>query len=85
MTAVSGGRLVVVPRSRWHRVELDGPSDLMSITLRRNSQLAQRTAADLFEAPQHHDATVPRRGDRREGPGCAPLGSEAAVDERGFG
>lgn len=42
MTAVAAGRLVVVPRGRWHRLELDGPSDLMSITLRRGSQLQQR-------------------------------------------
>lgn len=50
MTAVSAGRLVVVPRGRWHRLELDGPSDLMSITLRRNSRLDKRTAADQPEA-----------------------------------
>ncbi|MGW0712103.1 cupin [Streptomyces sp. NPDC002643] len=34
---------VIVPRGRWHRLELDAPSDLMSITLRHGTRLEKRT------------------------------------------
>ncbi|MCC3777919.1 cupin domain-containing protein [Streptomyces sp. UNOB3_S3] len=37
------GAAVIVPRGRWHRLELDSPSDLMSITLRRGTRLERRT------------------------------------------
>ncbi|MEU9993338.1 cupin [Streptomyces sp. NPDC048045] len=37
------GTAVIVPRGRWHRLELDAPSDLMSVTLRRGSRLEKRT------------------------------------------
>ncbi|MGW3039429.1 cupin domain-containing protein [Kitasatospora sp. NPDC001159] len=37
------GAAVIVPRGRWHRLELDAPSDLMSITLRRGTRLEKRT------------------------------------------
>ncbi|MGO4463036.1 cupin domain-containing protein [Streptomyces sp. M-16] len=33
MVQLKPGTAVIVPRGRWHRVELDAPSDLMSITL----------------------------------------------------
>jgi mannose-6-phosphate isomerase-like protein (cupin superfamily) len=36
------GTAVVVPRGRWHRLELDVPSDLMSITLRRGTRHERR-------------------------------------------
>lgn len=36
------GTAVIVPRGRWHRLELDGPSDVMSITLRRGSRQEKR-------------------------------------------
>lgn len=36
------GTAVVVPRGRWHRLELDGPSDIMSITLREGTRLEPR-------------------------------------------
>lgn len=39
---LTSGTAVIVPRGRWHRLELDGPADLMSITLRRGSQLEKR-------------------------------------------
>ncbi|MCG7523397.1 cupin domain-containing protein [Streptomyces sp. OfavH-34-F] len=39
---LSAGSAVIVPRGRWHRLELDGPSDLMSITLRRGTRLEKR-------------------------------------------
>ncbi|WKX71155.1 cupin domain-containing protein [Streptomyces sp. XD-27] len=42
-TAVLGpGTAYIVPRGRWHRVELDGPGDLMSLTLRRDTRLEKR-------------------------------------------
>jgi mannose-6-phosphate isomerase-like protein (cupin superfamily) len=37
------GTAVIVPRGRWHRLELDAPSDLMSITLRHGTRLERRT------------------------------------------
>ncbi|MFF4415564.1 cupin domain-containing protein [Streptosporangium sp. NPDC001559] len=39
---LTAGTVFVVPRGRWHRLELDGPSDLMSITLRRGTLLEKR-------------------------------------------
>lgn len=39
------GTAVVVPRGRWHRLTLDAPSDLMSITLRRGTRLEKRADA----------------------------------------
>lgn len=39
---LTSGTAFVVPRGRWHRLELDGPSDLMSITLRRGTRLEKR-------------------------------------------
>ncbi|MDL4819490.1 cupin [Actinomadura opuntiae] len=38
MVRLPAGSAVIVPRGRWHRLELDGPSDIMSITLRRGSR-----------------------------------------------
>ncbi|QXJ20443.1 cupin domain-containing protein [Actinomadura graeca] len=40
--ALPAGGAVIVPRGRWHRLELDGPSDIMSITLRRGTRLERR-------------------------------------------
>ncbi|QLH23807.1 cupin [Streptomyces sp. Rer75] len=40
---LAAGTAVVVPRGRWHRLELDAPSDLMSITLRHGTRLEKRT------------------------------------------
>ncbi|MEU8306991.1 cupin domain-containing protein [Actinomadura sp. NPDC048955] len=40
---LAAGTAVVVPRGRWHRLELDGPSDVMSVTLRRGSRIEKRT------------------------------------------
>ncbi|QKG20610.1 cupin [Actinomadura verrucosospora] len=42
MTRLPAGSAVIVPRGRWHRIELDGPSDIMSITLRRGSLQEKR-------------------------------------------
>lgn len=40
--AVTAGNAVIVPRGRWHRIELDAPSDIMSLTRGRGSRLEQR-------------------------------------------
>ncbi|MET7529908.1 cupin [Streptomyces goshikiensis] len=43
MVQLSAGTAVIVPRGRWHRLELNAPSDLMSITLRHGTRLERRT------------------------------------------
>lgn len=43
--ALAAGTAVIVPRGRWHRIELDAPSDIMSVTVARGSRLEQRTEA----------------------------------------
>jgi mannose-6-phosphate isomerase-like protein (cupin superfamily) len=43
MVELQEGTAVIVPRGRWHRLELDAPSDLMSITLRNGTRLEKRT------------------------------------------
>ncbi|MFE9803204.1 cupin [Streptomyces goshikiensis] len=43
MVRLSAGTAVIVPRGRWHRLELNAPSDLMSITLRHGTRLERRT------------------------------------------
>jgi mannose-6-phosphate isomerase-like protein (cupin superfamily) len=43
MVRLQPGTAVIVPRGRWHRLELDAPSDLMSITLRHGTRLEKRT------------------------------------------
>jgi quercetin dioxygenase-like cupin family protein len=37
------GNAVIVPRGRHHRIELDAPGDIMSVTLPHGSRLEQRT------------------------------------------
>ncbi|MEG8277581.1 cupin [Streptomyces sp. AHA2] len=39
VAALTPGTAVVVPRGRWHRIALDAPSDIMSVTLPRGSRL----------------------------------------------
>jgi mannose-6-phosphate isomerase-like protein (cupin superfamily) len=39
------GTAVIVPRGRWHRIELDAPGDIMSITVARGSHIEERTEA----------------------------------------
>jgi mannose-6-phosphate isomerase-like protein (cupin superfamily) len=36
------GTAYVVPQNRWHRLEVDGPTDLQSITSRRGTRLERR-------------------------------------------
>jgi quercetin dioxygenase-like cupin family protein len=43
MVALAAGGLVVIPRGRWHRFEVDAPSDLMSVSLRDGTRLEQHT------------------------------------------
>ncbi|MEU0061240.1 cupin [Streptomyces sp. NPDC006334] len=43
MVQLQAGTAVIVHRGRWHRLELDAPSDLMSITLRHGTRLEKRT------------------------------------------
>ncbi|MFE4393434.1 MULTISPECIES: cupin [Streptomycetaceae] len=45
MVRLTAGTAAIVPRGRWHRLELDAPSDLMSITLRTGTRLEPRTEA----------------------------------------
>ncbi|MFF6914122.1 cupin domain-containing protein [Streptomyces sp. NPDC012466] len=46
MVRLREGTAVIVPRGRWHRLELEAPSDLMSITLRDGTRLEKRTTTD---------------------------------------
>lgn len=46
MVRLRAGTAVIVPRGRWHRLELDAPSDLMSITLRHGTRLEKRADND---------------------------------------
>jgi mannose-6-phosphate isomerase-like protein (cupin superfamily) len=41
-TVLRAGMAVIVPRGRWHRLELEEPSDLLSITPRRGTRLEKR-------------------------------------------
>ena len=40
--ALTAGSAVVVPRGRWHRIELDEPSDLMAVTVRQGTRHEKR-------------------------------------------
>ncbi|WP_181764148.1 cupin domain-containing protein [Streptomyces albidus (ex Kaewkla and Franco 2022)] len=42
LVRLTAGTAVIVPRGRWHRLELEGPSDLMSVTLRQGTRLEKR-------------------------------------------
>ncbi|GAA4596302.1 hypothetical protein GCM10023194_68150 [Planotetraspora phitsanulokensis] len=39
------GTAAIIPRGRWHRIELDIPSNIMAVTLPRGSRLEKRTEA----------------------------------------
>ncbi|MEU6586889.1 cupin [Nocardia sp. NPDC046763] len=36
------GQACIVPQNRWHRIELDEPTDMMSVSLRHGSLLERR-------------------------------------------
>jgi mannose-6-phosphate isomerase-like protein (cupin superfamily) len=40
---LTAGTAAIVPRGRWHRIELDIPSTIMAVTLPRGSRLERRT------------------------------------------
>jgi mannose-6-phosphate isomerase-like protein (cupin superfamily) len=40
---LEAGSAVVVPRGRWHRIELDRASDIMAITLASGTRIEKRT------------------------------------------
>jgi mannose-6-phosphate isomerase-like protein (cupin superfamily) len=40
---LAAGTAAVVPRGRWHRMELDAPSDIIAVTVARGSRLEERT------------------------------------------
>ncbi|MFI6448352.1 cupin [Kitasatospora sp. NPDC050543] len=42
---LTAGTAVIVPRGRWHRITLDVPSQIMSVTMPRGSRLEKRTEA----------------------------------------
>jgi mannose-6-phosphate isomerase-like protein (cupin superfamily) len=42
---LAAGTAAIVPCGRWHRIALDGPSDIMSVTLPRGSRLEKRAEA----------------------------------------
>ena len=42
---LAAGTALIVPCGQWHRIELDAPSDIMSITVARGSRLEERTKA----------------------------------------
>ncbi|MEO3825156.1 cupin [Actinomadura sp. B10D3] len=45
MAALPAGHAFIVPRGLWHRLELDAPSDIMSIGLRQGTRLEPRAAS----------------------------------------
>ena len=45
-TTLHTGTVAVVQRGQWHRLELLGPSELMSITVRGGTRLQARDGAD---------------------------------------
>ncbi|GAA1952117.1 cupin domain-containing protein [Kitasatospora viridis] len=45
LVPLPAGHAAIVPRGRWHRLALDAPSDLMSMTLREGTLLERRTEA----------------------------------------
>ena len=40
---LAAGTAVIVPRGRWHRIDLAAPSDIMAVTLPCASRLEKRT------------------------------------------
>lgn len=42
---LTAGSAAIVPRGRWHRIELDTPSSIMAVTLPRGSRREERTVS----------------------------------------
>ncbi|GAA2884010.1 cupin [Nonomuraea rubra] len=47
---LTAGTAAIVPRGRWHRIELDIPSNIMAVTLPRDSRLERRTERETGQA-----------------------------------
>ena len=45
VVALGGGQALIVPLGMWHRVELDEPSDIMSIVMREGTRRTRRVTA----------------------------------------
>ncbi|MDA4109148.1 cupin domain-containing protein [Mycolicibacterium holsaticum] len=43
--ALAEGTAVIVPRGRWHRIEVDEPSDILAVTVLENTRLQARANA----------------------------------------
>ncbi|GAA3429613.1 cupin [Streptosporangium sandarakinum] len=46
------GTAAIVPRGRWHRIELDIPSNIMTVTLPHGSRLEKRTEPQAGPRPE---------------------------------
>ncbi|MFD0905761.1 cupin [Actinomadura sediminis] len=58
---LTAGTAAIVPRGRWHRIELDTPSTIMAVTLPNGSRLERRTGG---EAPAPAVTSTAEAGDR---------------------
>ncbi|MEV4290452.1 cupin [Nonomuraea bangladeshensis] len=43
---LTAGTAAIVPRGRWHRIEVDIPSNILAVTLPRGSRVERRLAED---------------------------------------
>jgi quercetin dioxygenase-like cupin family protein len=43
LVTLRSGQAAIVPRDRWHRLEVDEPTDLMAVTLRHGSEIERRS------------------------------------------
>jgi hypothetical protein len=40
------GQAAIVPRDRWHHLEVEEPAEVLTVTTRHGTQLAKRTTSD---------------------------------------
>jgi mannose-6-phosphate isomerase-like protein (cupin superfamily) len=45
------GQAAIVPRDRWHRLEVDEPAELLAVTVRHGTQLEKRTTSYGQDCP----------------------------------
>jgi hypothetical protein len=62
VVAARGGEAVIVPRATWHRLELDEPSDILSLVIREGTRATRRVMTG--RVPQRAPVARPHR--RRE-------------------
>lgn len=48
---LTAGTAAIVPRGRWHRIELDTPSSIMTVTLPQGDRLERRTGSRCAVGP----------------------------------